>query len=53
MALALEYAASLVLSKGPLLEQILQNGQTTACVYSLAEQKSNVQALWNIIMSRV
>lgn len=49
MALGLEYAASLILNKDPLLEQILQNGQITAQAYSLAKQESNVQALWNKI----
>lgn len=47
MALGLEYAANLILSKDPVLEQVLQNGQTTARAYSLAEQNKNVQALWN------
>ena len=52
MALGLECAASLILNKHPLIEQILQNGQITAHAYSLEKQKDNVQVLWDKIINK-
>ena len=46
MAVLLEYAASLILAKDPVVQQILDNGQAAARAYSHELQEKNTLAVW-------
>jgi glycosyltransferase involved in cell wall biosynthesis len=47
LAIAVEYAANLLVERDPLIGELLKNGQQTADALSFEKQKENVLALWD------